>query len=466
MDDALQAEERDRFRGTWQTVIEANAPFEQELRLRRGLRRNLSMAPRPNRSHDGQTERSEVAWDRNGYRGSKTSGKCPPAETEVGEHWAPGGGIAHDFNNLLTGVLGGASYAAEYLPAAHPLQSTLQMIVKSAERAAKLTRQMLDYSGKGSVFIEQLDLSGIVRETCELIQASIPPHVELSLETAARLPAIEADASQIQQVVMNLVINAAEAISGDQPGRVVVRTFCRTLNDDSLPSDCVGPNELTAGNYVLLEVEDSGSGMDAATKAHIFDPFFTTKFTGRGLGLAAVQGILRSARGCVAVESSPGKGSIFRAFIPACNLDATPKPKQEVLETTRLRPRERVVLVVDDETVVRELARIALERGGYEVITAADGRAGIEILMQQRERISLVLLDMRMPVMGGKEFLLRARDSGIDVPTVICSGYSEQEVRHQFENCAVAAFLQKPFNMARLYATVQEVLKGVLSQGT
>ena len=311
------------------------------------------------------------------------------------------GGIAHDFNNLLVGILGGASLASETLPAHHPVQSTLQVIVTAGERAAQLTRQMLAYAGRGPSMLGPVNMSDVVRETRELVKASIPAHVTVNLELAPDLPEFEADRGQIQQIVMNLLINAAEAIPDRQSGVVTVRTFAQAVESGTAPPDWIEADEMHTRDLVVLEVQDTGCGMDEATKAKIFDPFFTTKFMGRGLGLAAVQGIIRTARGGIAVNSSPNEGSTFRVFFPAgAGLAKTEPAKSEPLlgaggtETS-------TVLVIDDEEDVRKIVRMALEREGLKVITADGGQEGLRILQENHSGISLVLLDMSMPGMGG-----------------------------------------------------------------
>jgi PAS domain S-box-containing protein len=220
------------------------------------------------------------------------------------------GGIAHDFNNLLTGILGNMSLAMEQVPPGDPVRELLGRSLRSSERAAELVRQLLAYAGKGRFIVEPIDLSALVRELSPLLMTSIPKPVRFELELAAELPLIEGDFVQIEQIVINLATNAAEAI-GNRAGTVLIRTGVR---------DVVAQNgELAPGRYVYLEVRDDGCGMDKATQAQIFDPFFSTKFTGRGLGLAAVSGIVRGHCGAIHVTSEPGKGSTFEVLLPAAS---------------------------------------------------------------------------------------------------------------------------------------------------
>jgi signal transduction histidine kinase len=226
------------------------------------------------------------------------------------------GGIAHDFNNLLTGIMGNASLGLTELPDSAPIRRNLREIVSASERAADLTRQLLAYAGKGRFVLERIDLSQLVREIEPLIRTSIPKMVDIQLDLGAGLPSVEADPGQIQQLVMNLIINGAEAIGEANPGAVVIRTETRDLDAEEIRREF--PNDpLSPGSYVGLEVRDTGSGMDEATRNKIFDPFFTTKFQGRGLGLAAVSGIVRAQKGAIRVYSSPGRGSSFQVLFPA-----------------------------------------------------------------------------------------------------------------------------------------------------
>jgi len=283
--------------------------------------------------------------------------------------------------------------------------------------------------------------------------------VRLDIHAAHQVPLIETDSGQMQQVIMNLIINAAEAIPANQPGTVTVWTSAEKIVPSSTPPGFAVPQDVLDGVFVILEVHDTGCGMDEETKSKIFDPFFTTKFTGRGLGLAAVQGILRSTGGWVTVESAPGQGSLFRVVIPAAHSRILTAPIEPVNEAPMERARGHTVLIVDDEEVVRQVAQIALERAGYQVLAAADGASGLTMLEAHKDAISLVLLDMGMPEMSGKEVLNRIRASGSKVPVVICSGYSEPEVLRQFANCDFTAVIQKPFKAKELPERVGRALK-------
>jgi PAS domain S-box-containing protein len=286
------------------------------------------------------------------------------------------GGIAHDFNNLLTGILGNASLVLEDFAATNPNRHVLAECVKAAERASQLTKQLLAYAGKGRFVTEAVNLSVLVREITALIQASISRKVQIRLELGRELPPIDADAGQLQQVIMNLIINGAEAI-GENIGLVVCTTTVQTVDEAYLRTLGSEADYIAPGQYVILEVHDNGSGMDETTLTRIFEPFFTTKFTGRGLGLAAVSGIVHGHKGALKVYSSPGKGSTFKVLFPALlPTDATAAPEPPLSLTDG---RDKTVLIVDDEEVVRSVARNTLQRRGYRTIEAADGREAIEV---------------------------------------------------------------------------------------
>jgi two-component system, cell cycle sensor histidine kinase and response regulator CckA len=358
-------------------------------------------------------------------------------------------GIAHDFNNLLCGMLSGVSSAIANLPANHPSSRALALAEQACEKAADLTHQMLAYAGQGKFIVTRFDLSALIQDMVVLLESSIPKAVKLELALEPNLPWIEADASQIQQVVMNLVINGAESMV-PEGGTLRVST-------GSAPAyKSIGCND---GVGVCMEVRDSGSGMTDATLARIFDPFFTTKFTGRGLGLAAVSGIVRSHEGRMHVESILGKGSIFRTCFPGVDRRAEVKETSPALSN---EPDSGLVLVVDDEPGLRALAKIILEKCGYTVLIASDGKEAVEIFRQQSDSITAILLDMTMPVMNGEEAFHLLRAIRADVPIVISTGYNEGATRELFGAGAIVGFVQKPYTAARLaerIRTTSHVLK-------
>jgi PAS domain S-box-containing protein len=369
------------------------------------------------------------------------------------------GGVAHDFNNLLTGILGNASLGFDATSAGSPLRPMLRNIIDASERAAHLTRQLLAYTGKGRFILEPIDVSTLVSEISTLIQTSIPKNVHLRLDLKDSLPLINGDIGQMQQVVMNLVINGAEAIAGGSAGTVVVTTSVQDV-DELYIQTTLSPGELGPGRYVSLEVHDTGGGMDEQTISRIFDPFFTTKFTGRGLGLSAVMGIVRSHGGALKVYSTPGQGSTFKVLLPAT--DAAPASEAARAPTaTAAQPGSGVVLVVDDEEIVRRTARATLERTGYTVVLAETGEGALDIFSQRAGEIVLVLLDLTMPGIGGEETFRRIKTMRPDAKVVLSSGYNEVEAVQRFIGKGLAGFIQKPYTAARLLETVNGTLKAL-----
>jgi PAS domain S-box-containing protein len=357
------------------------------------------------------------------------------------------GGIAHDFNNLLVGVIGSASLAQDMTPPGSPVTELLEGILKTGDQLAHLTRQMLAYAGQGRFYLERLNLSDLIPEMRALVQPSIPHKIELSLELERGLPAIEADRGQMQQVFMNLVLNAAEAIGVDA-GWITVKTGVRLVEGRNAA-------DLAPGEYVYLEVRDTGCGMDDATRSRIFDPFFSTKFVGRGLGLAAVGGIVRGHKGAITVASSPGNGACFTVLLPAT--ENAVAAAQAAARNADLSGNG-TILVVDDEKIVRETARITLERLGYRVLVAERGSAAIDVFKRHPGDIALVFLDLSMPGMGGEEVLPELRKIRPRARVVVSSGYSETETMRIFAGQDVSGFLQKPFTSRDIAEKVKAAL--------
>jgi PAS domain S-box-containing protein len=366
------------------------------------------------------------------------------------------GGIAHDFNNLLTGILGNLSLAIDDMPdETDSIRELLVEALQASERAADLTRQLLAYSGKGRFYVQPVNLSDVVREITALLKSSIPRKVNLHLELANGLPVVEADAVQMQQLIMNLVINAAEAIDPRTGGAVEIRTEAVKVNGLQLAGE-FGDEPLQPGEYVLLEVIDDGCGMTEEVKSRIFEPFFTTKFTGRGLGMAAALGIVRGHHGAIYVESAPGQGSRFRLLFPA--LGTRQSAKTPASEPVDLKGTG-LILVADDEEVIRRLARNALERFGYQVLIAEDGRVAVDQYRQCHAELALVLLDMTMPVLNGEEALVAMREIDPTVPVIASSGHNEVIAIQKFAGRGIASFLQKPYTGAQLAERVKRVLE-------
>jgi signal transduction histidine kinase/CheY-like chemotaxis protein len=365
------------------------------------------------------------------------------------------GGIAHDFNNLLTGVIGGTSLALEGLDPQDLTSQLLKNVLEAGERAASLTRQLLAYAGKGQFVIEPIDVSDLILQSRELLSQAVPKKVQLRLQPARNLPLVYADRSQLHQLLLNLVINGAEAIGDDRIGTVQVNTAVVEVRRPEGGRSTEVPSDLGAGEHVVITVSDSGCGMDHATLARAFDPFFSTKFTGRGLGLSAVQGIVRGMKGAIQVQSTPGRGSVFTVFLPA----ASPRSRFVVERPNTAQKRTgAAVLVIDDESVVRETARCALERAGYSVTVAEDGAEAVRLFRACAADFDVVLLDLTMPLMSGQETLESLRAIRADVPVILSSGYSEDEASRRVGGGKLAGFLQKPYTAARLCRMLQAVL--------
>ena len=362
------------------------------------------------------------------------------------------GGIAHDFNNILTGILGNTSLVLESLSPSDPHRELLKSVLAASERAADLTRQMLAFAGKGQFVLEPVDVSRVIQEIAELLQASLPKPVRLSLQLRHDLPEVEADRRQIQQLVFNLVMNAGEAI-GDNPGLVSVETGAHDIRQETPPEPPFG--SLMPGRYVYAAVADTGTGMDDATRTRIFEPFFTTKFTGRGLGLPAAMGIARSHRGAIHVRSEPGRGSRFEVLLPAKVVNVRRDEGGVPVARTG-----RTVLVVDDEEIVRQTTRAVLEHKGLHVLLAENGQQGVELFREQAHTISLILLDLTMPVMGGEEAARYLHAIRPDVPILVASGYNETEVARRFAGRRIAGFVRKPFTSNALLEKINSVLVG------
>jgi len=365
------------------------------------------------------------------------------------------GGIAHDFNNLLTAILGHANLAAMDLPSESPVRDNLLEIDKATRRAAELCRQMLAYSGRGKFVVEPINLSQLAQELTDLLQISVSKKVTLHCRFAGELPAIEADAAQVRQVVMNLVINASEAI-GDKEGVITISTGVMHCDEVYLRGSHLA-EPACPGDYVFFEASDTGCGMDAETRAKIFDPFFTTKFAGRGLGLAAVLGIVRSHKGAITINSEPGKGTTFRVLFPASSKIAE---KTEPSRADKLWRGTGTVLVVDDEEAVRKVAEKMLALCGFRVLAAANGREAIALFQESHEQIACVLLDLTMPQMDGEETFRELRRIRGDIRVILASGYSENEVSRRFAGQDIAGFIEKPYELAMLNVKLREALTG------
>jgi PAS domain S-box-containing protein len=364
------------------------------------------------------------------------------------------GGIAHDFNNLLTPILGDATLALLDLPADSPVRARVERIQRAARRAAALTHQMLAYAGKGPLLVELLDLTHLVREMAQLLESSVARRAELVYELDETLPPIEGDAAQISQVVMNVIINAAEAVA-DGGGRIEIRTGSLVRHGPP-PPDWIG-EELPPGPAVYFEVVDDGCGMPPETLARIFDPFFTTKFTGRGLGLAAAVGIVRGHGGAIEIETDPGRGTRFRVMFPASGRRET-SSAAAAAEIASWKA-EGTVLVVDADEGVRDLVAETLERAGLRVLHAADAATAVELFERHADAIDLVILDRGLRAARGEELFDAIRRLRPAAPILLVSGYSEERAAAPLAGKELAGFLQKPFLPERLLERVRAALE-------
>jgi len=360
------------------------------------------------------------------------------------------GGIAHDFNNILTAIIGNAELAMMRLNPESPALENLTRIEKAAARAADLARQMLAYSGKGKFVVEHIDLNRLVQEMGHMLEVSISKKVVLRYNLTKSLPTVNVDATQIRQIIMNLVINASEAI-GDTSGVIAITTGFLECNEAYLQEFWL-TDPIPEGLYVSLEIADTGCGMDKGTLAKIFDPFFTTKFTGRGLGMAAVLGIVRGHKGAIKVYSEPAKGSSFKVLLPAGEKPTALFNGETANDAWR---GCGVALLVDDEETVRAIGGEMLRELGFEVITATDGRDAVA-KYAARNDICLVILDLTMPHMDGEQCFRELRQMDPNVKVIMSSGFSEHEVIQKFAGKGLAGFVQKPYKLSALQEAIKK----------
>ncbi len=357
-------------------------------------------------------------------------------------------GIAHDLNNLLVALMAESEAALfKFLPD-QPARENIQRIIQIAERGTTLTRHLLAYSGEGQDQIVCFDFNKLITENRDFLEAMLPKNIALKLNLEADLPFIEADTGQIQQVVMNLIINATEAYQG-QDGPVEIETQLVVIEPSGFWEEA--NQQVHPGKYICLRIQDWGQGMDAETLARIFDPFFTTKVSGRGLGLAAVQGIIRNHRGAMHVSSQVGQGTTFYVLLPVSEVRI---PDEKAI-TLKSHAKVGQILYIDDEEIVRCAIAEILELNGYSVLQAEDGNVGLTLFRQYDDRINLILLDMTLPIMAGNEVLQAIRYTHPDMPVLLMSGYDETEDMRQ---AAATRFLKKPFKMESLLTQVSELL--------
>lgn len=370
------------------------------------------------------------------------------------------GGIAHDFNNLLQAILGNLDLALKVIPEEAASRKNIFHAIKAGQHAARLTNMMLAYSGKGTFVVNRLNLSLLVQENAAMLSAAIPKTVILIQQLDHTLPTIMADAGQIQQVVMNLLTNASEAI-GDESGSIIISTGVGEFDQETVNRSRL-EEKMPPGRYVWIETSDTGCGMDEQTLCKIFDPFFTTKFTGRGLGMSAVLGIIRAHKGAFLVESTPGAGTTIRVLFPVADLSEV---EHAVTSSATQESRESgdrhigVILIVDDEQMIREVCEAMLAELGFETLTASSGEEAVGIFRELGENIGLVVLDQSMPHMDGFTTFQELRRIRPSVKVLLASGYSEQEVSERFTGMGPDGFIQKPFSLSGLADEVRRVLR-------
>lgn len=367
------------------------------------------------------------------------------------------GGVAHDFNNLLMVILGNIDLALKDLPKTSPVLELIENAKTASLRASDLTNQMLAYAGKGRLRMRNVHLNELVREMAQLLQVSLSRKADVQYDLGHELPPIEGDPGQLQQVLLNLITNASESLGCDS-GTISVRTDVIMVDEKTLARTYLNDN-LPAGRYVRLEVADSGNGIDEEHRPKIFEPFYTTKFTGRGLGLAAVLGIIRGHRGAIDVFSIPGDGSTFTVLLPAKTHQAETHPPA----TTQVESSwqgQGTVLLVDDEPAICKIGATMLQRLGFEVLVATDGEEALEIFQKQNEKIVLILLDLSMPKMDGQEACEKLREIRPDIRILLCTGHNELAMQGDVRTAnPPIGFLHKPFDLDILSETLRKAME-------
>jgi two-component system, cell cycle sensor histidine kinase and response regulator CckA len=363
------------------------------------------------------------------------------------------GGVAHDFNNILMAILGFAELALEALPPGSPAAADIGDVTDAAHRAADLCRQLLAYSGKASFAVEPVDLGRLIEGMLDLLRSSISKKARLHVRVEPGLPSVAADSAQLRQVVMNLVVNASEAL-GDDEGDLSLSLSLADYSAEQLRALDLG-SDLAAGRYVRIEVTDTGCGMTPDTRARMFEPFYTTKFSGRGLGLPAVLGIVRAHRGGLEVGSNPPRGTRFAVLLPTVGGTLSDPGSRSAENEWR---GHGTVLFVDDEESLRTIGGRMLVRLGFSVVTARDGREAVDVYREHGSGIALVILDLTMPHLDGVQAFEQLRRLDPNVRVVLASGYSEEDVAGRFPGRSLAGVLQKPYTLDRLKALLRRIM--------
>jgi PAS domain S-box-containing protein len=369
------------------------------------------------------------------------------------------GGIAHDFNNLLMAIMGSLDLISMDLPGDDKIHSTLETAINATKRASNLTHQMLAYSGQGSFMPKKIDLGDLLKENADIFRTAIKHTINMKLNLSKEDVVIEADPGQIQQVIMNLITNAAEAIE-DAPGTITISSGIKEYHERDLIDSQIEerPNP---GNFAYFEISDTGKGMDKSIQRKMFDPFFTTKFTGRGLGMSAVLGIIRGHNGAIFVYSEVGKGTTIRVLFPL--IEETNEERIPIAKTIQKEKEEIIqsgkILIVDDDDDVRNTCRNLVEYIGYQTITAADGSEALEKLKKNEDKIILVILDLTMPNLDGVKTFKEMRKNKLNVPVLLSSGFTEQEAIGRFNFEGLSGFIQKPYHINSLKNAIYQALK-------
>lgn len=366
------------------------------------------------------------------------------------------GGVAHDFNNLLAGVSGNAELAQMHADMTPALAQYLQNVVTGCKRGGELCNQLMAYSGKGHLELKVCDLNDMIDELHPLLNVSVLKTVQLEYALDRGIPTIEVDSSQIRQVIMNLITNAADAME-NAPGEIVIETGAFRLDPIFMEGNFWASEGMAEWQrYNFVKVEDQGCGMSQETVSRIFDPFFTTKFSGRGLGLAAALGIIQAHSGGIRVESTLGQGTAVWLLLPCSNKPKTVRPEDPQIEKDW--DAEGTILIADDESELLEALGKYHQRLGFKTLLASDGKEALKVFREHSEKVDLVLLDMTMPRMCGKELHRKIMETHPSMPAIIMSGYSEKKIEGDFRKNESLAFIKKPFRFADLKKIIRKML--------
>lgn len=468
LDTVLKGEYRNSTMADVLAVIEEEGVWLGEQRHHTKDGRSFSFSSSISPIYDSQSAPiGLVAVSRNITEQKRTEQLLPMAQQSESMKTVVGG-IAHDFNNLLTGILSYTSLATDQLPTESMASSYLEKARSAIERAADLTRQLLAFTGQGAYIVEPLDLNQMIHDNSGLLEVILPADVKLSLSLAKTIPAIEMDRGHAQQIIMNLLINAGEALN-NLPGEISVQTDIIQLQGDEM--EFHGNHvPLPPGDYVQLAICDSGNGMDARTIQRIFEPYFTTKPDGSGLGLAATMGIVNRYGGGIRVHSEIGKGTEFVLVFPAATIEKR-LPESQSLTSQDNNMMDAVphtvghsseaignILIIDDDSVVLETFGEILSTNGFQVFLAENGYEGVACYQTHQQSIDLAMIDMKMPGMNGIQTIAALREFDPDLKVILCSGYSESEVHSNLNGESVTAFLQKPIRIAELITSIKSVL--------